>query len=182
MADDKDRRDCLVVADYLIGLNTIYGSAFSRELKKLDADDDYLDRCIEKRTFSSMQSVIGTILNPVSVPILIIIWKESPHISSEAISSSGFAQVFRNGKRLNANSLTEYVCDRQGIPANGREKTRQFIIKLIDAMLVTGLVERVDERRNFKPIQGTLALDKLLLSVLSEVKAAIIKQSAIRRD
>lgn len=116
-----------------------------------------------------------TLLRRSSLAILMIVWKESEHVSDEELALADVSRVFSTTEPLNCHSLATRLADE---PKNlGR--TLKRIETIVAAATAYGLIERVPlTNARWKALRGTASLHQLMLhlgaslwSIYSDVAA-----------
>ena len=106
--------------------------------------------------------------------VLILVWKESCHLTDEDLFCAGLPRKFPNG--ITRKALGRGLRNSDGRPDEEGELAEMFArraSRIVEAAITYGLVENGEVRANFKRLHATKKLHDMLLQIGSAAAALI---------
>lgn len=106
------------------------------------------------------------LLDQSSMRTLLIIWKESPHVSETELTLVGLGKAFDRDSPINAHALAYELTEHK----RHFDRNQKAVRTLVKAGVAYGLIERHDvDGCNAKELRGTARLDSLMKRYAEEV-------------
>lgn len=170
----------LSTGELIFSLETLCNITMKKllEMMPLSADGEaYLNDRIKKTRFRNSDSPRKYLLSPLALQIMFIIWRASPNISDESLVISGQPRIFdEERKNLTQNAISDVICENLNMTASEVKSTTMLVGRIVDALIVYDLVERLHIRPTLKPLRGTPRLHSLMTSVLAGAGELIAAQ------
>jgi hypothetical protein len=164
----------LATADLLQTAIRYFDISLERELDAIILDDDAiekLDEGIFQKKFSSKQSAIDLLCQPLAQDVIHILWKNSRFVSLEGKKLAGLeTETGLCEQAVSKGEIVNIVCKSLGIVTPTKIKSiDRRIDRYLAAMNVLGLVEIVPVRCNLSEVTVTSLLNHVFRACLAEV-------------